>query len=352
MSNAAQSLEAHQLFLKNFEAERTAMKETEKDEILLMENSRRFVMFPIKYHEIWAAYKKVEAAFWTAEEIELEKDVKDFSKLNDDQKEFIARVLAYLTVSEDIINKHLVEKFSAELQNPEGKSLYGFQIMMENIYDEVYSMIVDALYNGPENVPYFKQVPSTVQHQEKAAFIQRWIHNPDSLYGERLVALSAKEGIFFSGVYAALGWLGNTAGFPGISTANKFICRDKGAYADFGCLLFAHLKTKPDAKIVEKIITEAVDIELDVMNKAFEVEKFGVDPALIKQYVQFIADSLLSSFGNDKVYNVTNPFEFMAGATQIGKSNFFEKKVSDFTKVTTADKANKSAESIKFNESF
>lgn len=343
-------MEAHNEFLKPFEARRLAMKESEKDEILLIENAHRFVMFPIKYHEIWAAYKKVEAAFWTAEEIELEKDVQDFQKLTDDQKQFLARLLALLTVSEDVINKHIIEKFSAQLQNPEGKSFYGFQIMMENIYDEVYSMMVDTFFNGPEKVPFFKEVPSLPEQKEKVDYINRWIKNQDSLYAERLVALAAKEGIFFSGVYAALGWLGQT-GFPGLTTANKSICRDKGAYSDFNCLLFAHLKQKPDAKIIEKIILEAVEIEKNVLKNVLKVDKFGVDAALINQYVEFTADGLLSSFGNQKVFNVNNPFDFMEGATAIGKSNFFEKKVSDFTQ--SAENTKKAADNnINFNESF
>ena len=323
--------QSHDQFLAKFESSRQHLREQEKDEILLIENKRRFVMFPIKYHEIWAAYKKVEAAFWTAEEIELSKDVEDLDsgKITKEQKEFLGKFLAILTVNEEIVNNHLIEKFSAELQNPEGKSFYGFQIMMENIYDEVYSFIIDAYFNGPENVPFFKTVKDNKDLTAKIEFVNRWIKDPTSLYGERLVAFAAKEAIFQAGSHAAIFNLGKQGLIQGFNKANTNIFRDKGNYTDFSCLLFAHLKNKPEPEIIAKIVTEAVDIEKQILSNTLNIKDSGLEEKQVFQYIEYLADSLLLSFGNEKIYNVAQPFEFMEETTSIGKSRFFEKQVSD-----------------------
>lgn len=344
--------ETHEQFLAKFQTSRDHIREAEKDEILLIENKRRFVMFPIKYHEIWAAYKKVEAAFWTAEETELAKDLEDIKTLSKEQLDYFGRFLATLAVNEKIINYQVIEKFSAQLQSPEGKSVYGFEIMMENIYDEVYSMIVDAYYNGPENVPFFKEVKTQPELVAKADFMNRWIRDSGSLYGERLVALAVKEAIFMAGGYTAVFDLASKHLCPGFTGAATKMYRDKGAYTDFSCLLFAHLRNKPEAKIIEKIITEAVDIEKAVVSKALVIKDTGLDEKLVYQYIEFIADSLLSSFGNDKIYNVNNPFEFMEGLTSIGKSRFFEKQVADFMKANAPPQQVQAAQAFNFDESF
>ena len=346
--------ESHQQFLAKFETSRNALRESEKDEILLIENKRRFVMFPIKYHEIWAAYKKVEAAFWTAEEIDLSKDVENLEshKITDKQKDFLGKFLAVLAVNEKTVNHHLIEKFSAQLQNPEGKSFYGFEIMMGNIYDEVYSFIIDAYFNGPENIDFFKTVKDNADLNEKIEFINRWINDPTSLYAERLVALAAKEAIFQAGSHAAIFNLGKQGLIPGFNKANTNIFRDKGFYTDFSCLLFAHLKNKPEQEIVTKIITEAVDIEKKILSDTLNIKDSGLEENQVFQYVEFLADSLLLSFGNDKFYNVANPFEFMEQTTSIGKSRFFEKQVSDFMKANQPPQQVAAAEAFNFNESF
>ncbi|CAI2011073.1 hypothetical protein SEUBUCD646_0G04310 [Saccharomyces eubayanus] len=346
-------MEAHNQFLKTFEQERHDMKESEKDEILLMENRRRFVMFPIKYHEIWAAYKKMEASFWTSEEIELAKDSEDFKQLTDDQKVYIGNLLALSISSDNIVNKNLIEKFSAQLQNPEGKSFYGFQIMMENIYAEVYSMMVDAFFEDPKNIPLFKEIATLPEVKDKAAYVQRWISNEDSLYAERLVAFAAKEGIFQAGNYASMFWLTNKKIMPGLAMANKNICRDRGAYTDFSCLLFAHLRTKPNVKITERIITEAVEIEKKYYSNSLPVEKFGIDLKSIHTYIEFVADGLLLGFGNEKYYNASNPFEFMEGVATAGKTTFFEKKVSDYQKASDVSKSSAPvSKDINFDDDF
>ncbi|CAI4500605.1 ALS_1a_G0022050.mRNA.1.CDS.1 [Saccharomyces cerevisiae] len=345
-------MEEHNQFLKTFQKERHDMKEAEKDEILLMENSRRFVMFPIKYHEIWAAYKKVEASFWTAEEIELAKDTEDFQKLTDDQKTYIGNLLALSISSDNLVNKYLIENFSAQLQNPEGKSFYGFQIMMENIYSEVYSMMVDAFFKDPKNIPLFKEIANLPEVKHKTAFIERWISNDDSLYAERLVAFAAKEGIFQAGNYASMFWLTDKKIMPGLAMANRNICRDRGAYTDFSCLLFAHLRTKPNPKIIEKIITEAVEIEKEYYSNSLPVEKFGMDLKSIHTYIEFVADGLLQGFGNEKYYNAVNPFEFMEDVATAGKTTFFEKKVSDYQKASDMSKSATPSKEINFDDDF
>lgn len=351
--------EEHHKFLSKFDDERHHMKEGEKDEVLLMENKRRFVMFPIKYHEIWAAYKKVEAAFWTAEDMELAKDVKDWETLSAGQKEFFGNYLAICSRTDNIVNKNIVEKFSAELQNPEGKSFYGFQIMMENIYDEIYSMLVDALFTSVDNIPLFKAVCQQEEVKAKSEWAHRWVFDDESLYAARLVASAAREGIFMSGAFAALYWLTKEKGImPGVAMATNHICRDRGFYADFACLLFAHLKTKPNPKIIEQIITEAVEIEKAHYRNSMPIEKLGMDLKEIDQYIESVADKLLVSFGNEKFYNATNPFPFMEEATSIGKTNFFEKKVSDYQKASATSGAAKTAGSvassdkIKFDSDF
>lgn len=348
--------QSHEQFLAKFESSRQHLHEAEKDEILLIENHRRFVMFPIKYHEIWAAYKKVEASFWTAEEIELSKDVQDLEnsdKITKEQKQFLSKFLAILTLNENFVNNHLIEKFSAELQNPEGKSFYGFQIMMENIYDEVYSFVIDAYFNGQENMTEtFQSIKEDTHLNAKIDFVNRWIKTTNSLYGERLVAFAAKEAIFQSGAHAAIFNLGQQGLIQGFNKANTNIFRDKGNYTDFSCLLFAHLKNKPDQEIITKIITEAVDIEKDILTNTLNIKDSGLDPKQVFQYVEYLADSLLLSFGAEKAYNVTQPFEFMEQTTSIGKSRFFEKQVSDFMKANQPTQQVSQSQAFNFNESF
>ncbi|CCF57823.1 hypothetical protein KAFR_0D01760 [Kazachstania africana CBS 2517] len=342
----------HEQFLSQFAEQRSALREAEKDEILLIENKRRFVMFPIKYHEIWAAYKKLEATFWPAEEVDLTKDVDDFKKLNEDQKDFFARYLAAATTGEANLVNHLIERFSAELQNPEGKSFYGFQIMAQNVYDEAHSMMIDTFFDGAEKVKYLNEFPTSKEVTAKLNFRKEWIESPESLYGERLVALAAKEALFLAGARAVIFWFISQGLFHGVTHGISNITRDRGFYSDFNCLLFAHLKNKPNAKVVEKIIVDATEIEKNYMADLLKVEQSGLKSAQVNQYVEFLADSLLASFGNEKHYNAANPFEFMEGKTTIGKTNFFEKTVSDYTKANESTTKAASHEGFAFNESF
>ncbi|CAG7848699.1 Ribonucleoside-diphosphate reductase small chain; AltName: Full=Ribonucleotide reductase small subunit [Serendipita indica DSM 11827] len=306
----------------------------EKDEPLLKESQRRFVLFPIQYHEIWQMYKKAEASFWTAEEMDLSKDLHDWeNKLNDNERHFISHVLAFFAASDGIVNENLVERFSAEVQAAEARCFYGFQIMMENIHSETYSLLIDTyikdaaqreyLFDAIENIPCIKR---------KADWALRWISDRRSTFGERLIAFAAVEGIFFSGSFAAIFWLKKRGLMPGLTFSNELISRDEGMHTDFACLLFGHLRKRPHPETVKRIITEAVTIEQEFLTDALPVSLIGMNATLMRQYIEFVADRLLVALGNDKVYNVTNPFDFMDMISLQGKTNFFEKRVSDYAK--------------------
>jgi ribonucleoside-diphosphate reductase subunit M2 len=313
---------------------RKQLKESEKDEPLLKENPNRFVLFPIKYHEIWQIYKKAEASFWTAEEIDLGKDMHDWEhKLNDDERYFISRVLAFFAASDGIVNENLVERFSGEVQIPEAKCFYGFQIMMENIHSETYSLLIDTYIKDPKEAQYlFHAVENIPCIKKKADWALRWISDEESTFAERLVAFAAVEGIFFSGSFASIFWLKKRGLMPGLTFSNELISRDEGMHTDFACLLFSHLVNRPEKAVVAKVITEAVDIEKEFLTDALPCALLGMNSKLMCQYIEFVADRLLVALGNKKIYNATNPFDFMENISLSGKTNFFEKRVSDYQK--------------------
>lgn len=354
LSKAAQE---HRAFLKSHHVHRHKLKEMEKDEPLLVENKRRFVLFPIKYHEIWQAYKRAEASFWTAEEIDLSKDIHDWNnRMNENERFFISRVLAFFAASDGIVNENLVENFSAEVQIPEAKCFYGFQIMMENIHSETYSLLIDTYIKDPKESDFlFNAIENIPQIKEKAEWAIRWIQDSESIFAERLVAFAAIEGIFFSGSFAAIFWLKKKGLMPGLTFSNELICRDEGLHTDFACLLFAHLKNKPDPAIIERIITEAVEIEKRYFIDALPVSLLGMNADLMNQYVEFVADRLLVAFGNPKYFKVTNPFDFMENISLAGKTNFFEKRVSDYQKAGVMAKNTKEdaeGDAFAFDEDF
>ncbi|CAI5756378.1 unnamed protein product [Candida verbasci] len=345
----------HKQFLSKHKVHRHKLKQLETEEPLLRENKRRYVMFPIRYHEIWQFYKKAEASFWTAEEIDLSKDLHDWNnRLNENEKYFISRVLAFFAASDGIVNENLVENFSAEVQIPEAKSFYGFQIMMENIHSETYSLLIETYIKDPKEADFlFNAIENIPCIRKKAEWAIRWIQDDEALFGERLVAFAAVEGIFFSGSFASIFWLKKRGLMPGLTFSNELICRDEGLHTDFACLLFAHLQNRPSQEIVEKIITEAVEIEKEYFTDALPVSLLGMNVKLMCKYVEFVADRLLVALGNKKVYNVTNPFDFMENISLAGKTNFFEKRVSDYQKAgVMAKQENKDANAFVFDEDF
>ncbi|KAI6047287.1 ribonucleotide reductase small subunit [Pisolithus marmoratus] len=305
----------------------------ECEEPLLKESRRRFVLFPIQYHEIWQMYKKAEASFWTAEEMDLSKDIHDWNnRLNDNERHFISHVLAFFAASDGIVNENLVERFSNEVQVAEARCFYGFQIMMENIHSETYSLLIDTYIKDAAQREYLFDAIETIPCvKRKADWALKWISDDRSTFAERLVAFAAVEGIFFSGSFASIFWLKKRGLMPGLTFSNELISRDEGMHTDFACLLFSHLKRRPHPDTIEHIITEAVKIEQEFLTDALPVGLIGMNAKLMRQYIEFVADRLLVSLGNDKVYN--------------GKTNFFEKRVSDYSKANVAHSNQKSESS-------
>ncbi|RAL64903.1 hypothetical protein DID88_001497 [Monilinia fructigena] len=310
------------------------IKPEEADEPLLQENPNRFVLFPIKYHEIWQMYKKAEASFWTAEEIDLSKDLHDWNnRLNDDERYFISHVLAFFAASDGIVNENLVERFSGEVQIPEARCFYGFQIMMENIHSETYSLLIDTYIKEQAQKTYlFNAIDTIPCIKKKADWAVKWIQDKNSTFAQRLVAFAAVEGIFFSGSFASIFWLKKRGLMAGLTFSNELISRDEGLHTDFACLLFSHLKHRPSKQSVQDVITEAVEIEQEFLTEALPCALLGMNSTLMKQYIEFVADRLLLALGNDKFYKSTNPFDFMENISLAGKTNFFEKRVGDYQK--------------------
>ena len=302
-------------------------------EPILQENPNRFVLFPIEHSDIWAFYKRAEASFWTAEEIDLSPDITDWEeRLNDDERYFIKHVLAFFAASDGIVNENLAENFVAEVQYTEAKFFYGFQIMMENIHSETYSLLIDTYIKDTKEKDYLFHAIDTVDCvKKKADWALRWIQNGS--FAERLIAFAAVEGIFFSGSFCSIFWLKKRGLMPGLSFSNELISRDEGMHCDFACLLYNdHVVNKLPKDTIEAIITDAVAIEKDFVSDALPVNLIGMNAQLMCQYIEFVADRLLAALGNRKVYNVENPFPWMDMISLQGKTNFFEKRVGDYQK--------------------
>jgi len=302
-------------------------------EPILVENKDRFVLFPIKYNDIWEFYKKSEASFWTAEEIDLSNDISEWNnKLNDNERHFIKHVLAFFAASDGIVNENLAINFLNEVQYPEARCFYGFQIMMENIHSETYSLLIDSYIKDPiEKDKLFHAVDTVPCVGKKADWALRWISNGN--FAERLIAFAAVEGIFFSGSFCSIFWLKKRGLMPGLSFSNELISRDEGLHCDFACMLYTrHVKNKLAKEQVTQIITDAVVIEKEFVSDAIPVRLIGMNADLMCQYIEFCADRLLVALGCDKFYNASNPFDFMEMISLQGKTNFFEKRVAEYQK--------------------
>ena len=302
------------------------------NEPILTENPNRFVLFPIEHDDIWQWYKKSQACFWTAEEIDLSTDLVDWEKLNDDERHFIKHVLAFFAASDGIVNENLAENLINEVQYTEAKFFYGFQIMMENIHSETYSLLIDTYIKDPKEKDYlFNAIENLDCVKKKADWALRWIDKGS--FAERLIAFAAVEGIFFSGSFCSIFWLKKRGLMPGLTFSNELISRDEGMHCDFACELYNdHVVNKLDKEVVHKLITDAVEIEKEFVSDALPVRLIGMNSELMCQYIEFVADRLLSSLGNAKVYNVENPFPWMDMISLQGKTNFFEKRVGDYQK--------------------
>jgi len=304
-----------------------------KGEPLLQENSQRFVLFPINHKEIWRMYKQAEASFWVTEEIDLAADLKDWNeKLNNDERYFISMVLAFFAASDGIVNENLAVQFMKEVQIPEARCFYGFQIAMENIHSETYSQLIEAyIKSNTEKRKLFNAMETIPAVKKKADWALRWINNGAS-FGERLVAFAAVEGIFFSGSFCSIFWLKKRNLMPGLAHSNELISRDEGLHCDFACLLFSMLRNKPSQQTVRRIICDAVDNEKEFVRDALPVGLIGMNSDLMQKYIEFVADRLLVALGQNKFYNAINPFDFMEMISLQRKTNFFEGRVSEYQK--------------------
>ena len=318
-------------------------------EPILEEDKSRFVLFPIKHDDIWQMYKKHEASFWTAEEIDLGQDLKDWNALGDGERHFISHVLAFFAASDGIVNENLAVNFLSEVQYAEAKCFYGFQIMMENIHSETYSLLIDTYIKDPAEKDRLLNAIDTIPCvQKKAEWALRWIDNGN--FAERLIAFAAVEGIFFSGSFCSIFWLKKRGLMPGLTFSNELISRDEGLHRDFACLLYTdHIRNQMDPAAVYDIIRNAVEIEQEFVTDALPVSLIGMNAELMKQYIEFVADHLLVSLNLQKIYNATNPFDFMDMISLQGKTNFFEKRVGEYQKAGVMGSMSKEKEVGKFS---
>ncbi len=327
-------------------------KMTNTIEPILIENKDRFVLFPIKHDEIWGMYKQAEASFWTAEEIDLASDLGDWAnKLTDDERYFIKHVLAFFAASDGIVNENLAINFMNEVQYPEARCFYGFQIMMENIHSETYSLLIDTYIKDPQEKTKLLHAIDTIPCVgKKAEWALRWISN--GTFAERLIAFAAVEGIFFSGSFCSIFWLKKRGLMPGLSFSNELISRDEGLHCDFACLLYSQLAEKLDPQKVTDIIVNAVEIEKEFVTDALPVRLIGMNSTLMCQYIEFVADRLLVSLGCNKHYNATNPFDFMELISLQGKTNFFEKRVAEYQKSGVMNASGADNNTLTFDDDF
>ncbi|MEL6557193.1 MAG: ribonucleoside-diphosphate reductase small subunit [Bacteroidota bacterium] len=322
------------------------------EEPILKENKDRFVLFPIQHDDIWQFYKKAEASFWTAEEIDLSQDLKDWANLSDGEKHFIKHVLAFFAASDGIVNENLAENFVAEVQYTEAKFFYGFQIAIENIHSETYSLLIDTYVKDAKEKDYlFNAIETMDCVGKKADWALKWIENGS--FQERLIAFAAVEGIFFSGSFCSIFWMKKRGLMPGLTFSNELISRDEGLHCDFACLLYNnHTINKLDPKLVQSIIEDAVAIEKEFVTDALPVKLIGMNADLMCQYIEFVADRLLGELGCEKVYHATNPFDFMDMISLQGKTNFFEKRVAEYQKAGVMGDKENEAPKFSLDEDF
>ena len=315
------------------------VEENKNQEMLLSEEEKRYVIFPIRHEEIWKMYKKAEANFWTAEELDLSKDLKDFQlTMNEGERYFVENILAFFAASDGIVNENLVERFCNEVQLLEAKFFYGFQIAVENIHSETYSLLIDTyvkdnikkekLFNAIETIPSVKK---------KADGALKWINDTSSTFGTRVIAFAAVEGIFFSGSFCSIFWLKKRGLMPGLCHSNELISRDEGLHTEFAVLMYSMLKDKPSKEVILQIIQEAVELEKEFITESLPCDLIGMNKNLMKQYIEHISDRLLLMIGLEKVYYVENPFPWMELISVQGKTNFFEKRVGEYANIANSN---------------
>ena len=320
-----------------------------KKEVLLTENPNRFVMFPLSDQDIWKMYKKMMDCFWRAEEIDFSKDLKDWNSLKEKEQHFIKMVLAFFAASDGIVLENLGQRFLSEVQLPEARATYGFQLMMENIHSETYSLLIDTyIKDKEEQTKLFRAIDNFPCIKKKADWAIKWIQDNRSSFATRLVAFACVEGIFFSGSFCSIYWLKKRGLMPGLTFSNELISRDEGMHTDFAVLLFNKLARKPKKAKVFELIKEAVAIEKEFILEALPCKLIGMNSKLMSQYIEFVADRLGQQLGYGKIFNSSNPFDFMEMISLEGKTNFFEKRVGDYSLSSCENKS----EAFNFDAEF
>jgi len=324
-------------------------RESEEEEEILRENDERFCMFPLKYPTVWEMYKQAVACFWTCEEVDLAEDLASWRSLDPQERHFIKHVLAFFASSDGIVIENLAVRFMNEVQVPEIRAFYGFQIAIENIHSEMYSLLLDAyIKDTAVKNNLFKAIETIDCVKKKADWAIKWIGS-DSSFAERLVAFACVEGIFFSGSFCAIFWLKKRGLMPGLTFSNELISRDEGLHCDFACLLYSLMNKKLDKSVVLEIVKEAVEIEKEFVCDSLPVGLIGMNATMMKDYIDFVADRLLVELGLEKVYNTQNPFEFMELISLQGKTNFFEKRVGEYQKAGVMGSVNSDASAHAFS---
>lgn len=318
-------------------------------EVLLTENPNRFVMFPLSDQDIWKMYKKMMDCFWRAEEIDFSKDLVDWNKLKDTEKHFIKMVLAFFAASDGIVLENLGQRFLSEVQLPEARATYGFQLMMENIHSETYSLLIDTyIKDKDEQTKLFRAIDNFPCIKKKADWAIKWIQDNRSSFATRLVAFACVEGIFFSGSFCSIYWLKKRGLMPGLTFSNELISRDEGMHTEYAVLLFNKLSRKPKKGKVVELIKDAVEIEKEFILEALPCKLIGMNSKLMSQYIEFVADRLSQQLGYGKIFNSSNPFDFMEMISLEGKTNFFEKRVGDYSLSSCENKS----EAFNFDADF
>jgi ribonucleotide reductase beta subunit family protein with ferritin-like domain len=324
------------------------MSSPQKEE-LLTENPNRFVMFPLSDQDIWKMYKKMMDCFWRAEEIDFSKDLKDWNSLKEKEQHFIKMVLAFFAASDGIVLENLGQRFLSEVQLPEARATYGFQLMMENIHSETYSLLIDTyIKDREEQTKLFRAIDNFSCIKKKADWAIKWIQDNRSSFATRLVAFACVEGIFFSGSFCSIYWLKKRGLMPGLTFSNELISRDEGMHTDFAVLLFSKLSRKPKKAKIFELIKEAVEIEKEFILEALPCKLIGMNSKLMSQYIEFVADRLSQQLGYGKIFNSSNPFDFMEMISLEGKTNFFEKRVGDYSLSSCENKS----EAFNFDADF
>lgn len=335
------------------------MTVTEHTEELLVENKSRHVLFPVMYPDIYKMYKKASASYWVADEINFQQDITDIEKLSHNEKFFIMHVLAFFAASDGIVNENLGTRFMNEVMVPEARAFYAFQIAMESVHSEVYSLLIDTYVKDvDEKKKLFNAVEYFPAIKEKADWALRWINDNDSSFGQRLIAFALVEGLFFSASFCAIFWLRERGLLPGLSFANQLISRDESLHTEFACLLYSKIQNRLPKEKVEAMVSEAVDIEMRFITESIPCRMIGMNEDLMKEYIKYIADRMLLMLGYNKIYNVKNPFTFMEASAldSVSVSNFFELKVSSYSKAGVSLEAGKttipSEFAINLNDDF